>query len=37
MFFPSPVDGRLTEICAAPGAMVITDETLAVVEDETYP
>lgn len=31
--FPSPVDGKLIEICAPAGAMVVTDEILAVVED----
>ncbi len=33
MAFPSPVDGRLIEICAPAGAMVVTEEILAVVEE----
>ena len=35
MAFPSPTDGRLLEISAPAGAMVVTDEILAVVEDGT--
>lgn len=30
---PSPLDGRVVEICAAAGALVVTDETIAVIEE----
>lgn len=31
--FPSPVDGRVVEILAPVGAMVVTDEVLLIIED----
>ena len=34
--FPSPVDGRLVELCVSAGAMAVTDEVLAVIEDEGF-
>jgi len=34
MAFPSPVDGRVVELCARIGAIVVTDETIAVIEDD---
>ena len=36
MAFPSPVDGRVGELCVEQGAMVVTDETIAVVVDEEF-
>ena len=32
--FPSPVDGRVVEILAPAGAMVVTDEVLLIIEEE---
>ncbi|NLG83583.1 MAG: hypothetical protein GX493_03005 [Firmicutes bacterium] len=32
--FPSPVDGRIVEILAPEGAMVVTDEPLLVIEEQ---
>ena len=32
-FFPSPLDGRVVEILAPEGAMVVTDEPLLALED----
>jgi multidrug efflux pump subunit AcrA (membrane-fusion protein) len=36
MAFPSPVDGKVLEIQAAAGMMVVTDETVAIIEDEDF-
>lgn len=35
--FPSPVDGRIVEICIAPGAVAVTDETILVIEQTDCP
>lgn len=34
ILFPSPVDGRVVEILAPQGAVVVTDEALLAIEDQ---
>ena len=31
---PSPLDGRIVELCVEPGSLIATDEVLAVVEED---
>lgn len=33
IIFPSPVDGKIIELVAAPGILVATDEVLLVIEE----